>query len=45
MNDNTLKQQRLKGDTQYETRLVAQQIDEVMAELFPVSWAALVEEQ
>jgi thymidylate synthase (FAD) len=36
---------RLKGDTQYETRLVAQQIDEVMAELFPVSWAALVGEQ
>jgi thymidylate synthase (FAD) len=35
---------RLKGDTQYETRLVAQQIDEVMAELFPVSWAALVGE-
>jgi len=36
---------RLKADTQYETRLVAQQIDEVMAELFPVSWAALVGEQ
>jgi thymidylate synthase (FAD) len=36
---------RLKGDTQYETRLVAQQIDEVMAKLFPVSWAALVGEQ
>jgi thymidylate synthase ThyX len=36
---------RLKGDTQYETRLVAQQIDKVMAELFPVSWAALVGEQ
>ena len=36
---------RLKGDTQYETRLVAQQIDRVMAELFPVSWAALVGEQ
>jgi len=36
---------RLKGDTQYETRLVAQQIDKVMAELFPVSWAALIGEQ
>jgi thymidylate synthase (FAD) len=35
---------RLKGDTQYETRLVAQQIDEVMEDLFPVSWAALVGE-
>ena len=35
---------RLKDDTQYETRLVAQQIDRVMAELFPVSWAALVGE-
>jgi len=35
---------RLKGDTQYETRLVAQQIDEVMSSLFPVSWKALVHE-
>ena len=33
---------RLKDDTQYETRLVAQQIDEVMSNLFPVSWSALV---
>ena len=33
---------RLKGDTQYETRLVAQQIDEVMSGLFPVSWEALI---
>ena len=33
---------RLKEDTQYESRLVAQQIDEKMAELFPVSWSALV---
>ena len=33
---------RLKEDTQYETRLVAQQIDEVMGELYPVSWKALV---
>ena len=33
---------RLKGDTQYETRLVAQQIDEVMSGLFPVSWSALM---
>jgi thymidylate synthase (FAD) len=36
---------RLKGDTQYETRLVAQQIDEVMRDLFPASWAALVGER
>lgn len=36
---------RLKEDTQYETRLVAQQIDKVMSELYPVSWKALVHEQ
>jgi len=35
---------RLKDDTQYETRLVAQQIDEVMSGLFPESWKALVHE-
>jgi thymidylate synthase (FAD) len=35
---------RLKSDTQYESRLVAQQISEKMAELFPVSWKALVGE-
>jgi thymidylate synthase (FAD) len=35
---------RLKDDTQYETRLVAQQVDEVMSEIFPVSWKALVRE-
>ena len=35
---------RLKEDTQYESRLVAQQISGVMAELFPVSWASLVVE-
>ena len=33
---------RLKEDTQYETRLVAQQIDEMMQRLYPVSWKALV---
>lgn len=33
---------RLKEDTQYETRLVAQQIDKVMGELYPVSWRCLV---
>ena len=33
---------RLKEDTQYESRLVAQQISAKMAELFPVSWQALV---
>jgi len=36
---------RCKEDTQYETRLVADQISEHMQELFPVSWAALVGEQ
>lgn len=33
---------RLKEDTQYESRLVAQQISAKMAELYPVSWQALV---
>jgi thymidylate synthase (FAD) len=33
---------RLKEDTQYETRLVAQQIDEMMQGLYPISWKALV---
>lgn len=33
---------RLAEDTQYESRLVAQQIDEKMAELFPVSWKELI---
>ena len=32
---------RLKEDTQFETRLVAQQIDDVMVGLFPISWEAL----
>ena len=35
---------RLKEDTQYESRLVAQQISAKMAELFPVSWSSLVDE-
>lgn len=35
---------RCKEDTQYESRLVADQISEEMAELFPVSWAALMGE-
>ena len=35
---------RLKSDTQYESRIVAQQISKVMAELFPVSWASLVDD-
>ncbi len=35
---------RLKDDTQYESRLVAQQISAVVKELFPVSWKALVSE-
>tara|TARA_R110000782_G_scaffold131625_1_gene223446 strand:- start:133 stop:750 length:618 start_codon:yes stop_codon:yes gene_type:complete len=36
---------RLKDDTQYETRLVAQQIDTIMQPLFPISWAALQENE
>ncbi len=35
---------RLKEDTQYESRLVAQQISAKMAELFPVSWPCLIGE-
>ena len=34
---------RCASDTQYETRIVADQTSEKMAELFPVSWAALTE--
>ena len=33
---------RCKGDTQYESRVVADQISEMMSELYPVSWAALM---
>ena len=33
---------RCAEDTQYETRLVADQISEVMNDLFPVSWGALM---
>lgn len=36
-------QLRCKPDTQYESRLVADQISEKMGELFPVSWQALME--
>ena len=35
---------RLKEDTQYETRLVAQQISDYMANLYPVSWKELLNE-
>jgi len=34
---------RCKEDTQFETRLVADQISSKMCELFPVSWTALCE--
>jgi len=34
---------RCKSDTQAETRVVAQQIDRKMIELFPVAWDALTE--
>jgi thymidylate synthase (FAD) len=36
---------RCKEDTQYETRLVADQISVIMKDLFPVSWDALVGEK
>lgn len=36
---------RCKEDTQYETRLVADQIGVKMKQLFPVSWGALLGEQ
>lgn len=32
---------RCKGDVQYESRLVADQIDTMMLDLYPVSWGAL----
>ena len=35
-------QLRCKSDTQFETRLVANQINEIMKPLFPVSWTALL---
>ena len=34
---------RCKDDTQYETRLVADQISAIMEDLFPVSWRCLLE--
>jgi thymidylate synthase (FAD) len=33
---------RCTSDTQYETRLLADNINEEMSKLFPVSWKALV---
>ena len=36
-------QLRCKPDTQYESRIVANQISEVMDKIFPVSWPALME--
>ena len=35
---------RIASDTQYESRVVAQQIGEIIEPLFPVSWAALTGE-
>ena len=32
---------RLQDDAQYETRLVAEQIEDIMMKLYPVSWEAL----
>ena len=34
---------RCKEDTQYESRVVADQVSSIMQDLFPVSWAALME--
>lgn len=34
---------RCASDTQYESRVVADQISDTMSNLFPVSWAALME--
>jgi thymidylate synthase (FAD) len=34
---------RCKPDTQYESRLVADQVSTIMQDLYPVSWAALME--
>ena len=36
---------RCASDTQYESRVVANQISEVMGQLFPVSWASLMEKE
>lgn len=36
---------RCKSDTQYETRIVADKINVIMADLFPHSWAALLDER
>lgn len=33
---------RLPSDTQYETRVVAEQVSKVLGDLFPISWASLV---
>jgi thymidylate synthase (FAD) len=33
---------RLPSDTQYETRVVAEQVSKALGDLFPVSWASLV---
>ena len=35
---------RCASDSQYESRVVANQISDIMRELFPVSWAALMGE-
>ena len=36
---------RCKPDTQYESRLVADQVSNIMQNLYPVSWASLMEGQ
>ena len=36
---------RCKEDTQYESRIVADQVSTIMQDLYPVSWSALMEAQ
>jgi thymidylate synthase (FAD) len=36
---------RLPSDTQYETRVVAEQVSKVLGDLFPVSWASRASER
>jgi thymidylate synthase (FAD) len=36
---------RCASDTQYETRIVADQISKIMGDIFPVSWEALMNEE
>jgi len=44
MTDAAMCRLRCASDTQYETRLVADDISKKMSELFPVSWDVLIKE-